>query len=638
MPKRVSLFFSVCSLLSFAASLALAGFLGVSLAAQTPKPPGSAPAKPAFFPLGELKPGMKGVGRTVFSGSKIEEFQVEILGVLENIGPRQSVILARLSGGPLEQTGVMAGMSGSPVYIDGKLVGAIALSFPFSKEPIAGITPIEQMSAALESQPLSRPGMIPVDGGSQSDALWFGGSIASRLLEAATRPVSLLPAMADEGVTLAPGRPRMMRIAAPLVMSGFTARTLEQFAPQFRALGLEPMQGGGGGSSSANSVMGDGSSIQPGSMISVQLIRGDLGVNADGTVTYREGDRIYAFGHRFLAAGPIDLPFAASNVITLLPNTSSSFKISTPGKLLGSIRQDRDSGVMGVIGENPRMIPVTVSMKSDRSADVQYHFEVARDRFLSPLLMQITVFGAIDATERALGESSLGVRGTIALKGLPPVNIENMFSSEASAPALASQVAAVPLALLLQSGLPGIEVQAVNLEINSSDRRRISTLDQVWSSKHEVKPGEKIEVSAVLRAENGSETMKKAEIEIPASLAPGPLQITVADGNSLNLSEVREMPGNFTPKDAAQLVRAINNLRRNNRLYVRLWRPGTSFLLHGVQFPSPPPSLAQAMANESSVSTNIATTAVTILGESALDPLPAMVTGQKTITVNVKSQ
>ena len=359
-------------------------------------------------------------------------------------------------------------------------------------------------------------------------------------------------------------------------------------------------------------------------------------MNADGTITHREGDRIYAFGHRFLSAGPTQMPFSASRVVALLPSQVTSLKISAPGRLLGVIRQDRSAGVLGVIGEKARMIPVRIHLRSNGNREMHYQFEIVNDRFLSPFLLQLAVFGTLDATERLVGESSLAIRGTIMLDGLLPVKVENMFAATAQAPMLAALTTAVPLALLLQSGFPTVEVRSVDLQIISSDRRRLASLDQVWSSKREVRPGERLEITAVLRAEDGRETVKKVPVEIPASLGPGPLQVTVADGSSLNLAEVRQLPGGFAPKTPAQLVRAINKLRKNNRLYVRLSRPQTAFLLHGTQFPSPPPSLARVMANEPSVSSNIATSSVSTLAESELEPLPSVVMGRKTITVLVK--
>src|SRR6476659_4413321 len=217
-------------------------------------------AAPAIFPLKDVRAGQHGVGRTVFSGSRVEEFQVEILGVLENIGPKQSVILARLSGGPLAQTGVMQGMSGSPVYIDGKLIGAVALGFELAKEPICGIRPIEEM-LRVEPEPKQRRASVSP-----------GGQFLS-------------------------GDTRLTEIATPVSFSGFTAATLEQFAPQLRQLGLDPRQGVSGGGRLPE-ALGDPKKIEPGSMISVQLLSGDMNVGADGTVTMIDGNKLYAFGHR----------------------------------------------------------------------------------------------------------------------------------------------------------------------------------------------------------------------------------------------------------------------------------------------------------------------------------------------------
>ena len=244
---------------------------------------GALAAQNGFFPLSDVKPGMRGTGRTVFSGDRIEEFQVEILGVLDNAGPKESLVLARLSGGPLEHTGVMQGMSGSPVYIDGKLLGAVAMAFPYSKDPIAGIRPIADMVSPAAGRAAPTPGLL---------ALARSGSHAP-LPQARTRYHRRRRTMAD--------------IATPLSFGGFTRATLETFAPQLRALGLEPRQGiirGG----HLGSAMGDPADLKPGSMISVELLAGDYNVGADGTLTYIDGNRVYAFGHRFLDLGVTSCP------------------------------------------------------------------------------------------------------------------------------------------------------------------------------------------------------------------------------------------------------------------------------------------------------------------------------------------
>src|ERR1035438_1597117 len=237
------------------------------------------PAQTSLFPLKDIRPGMHGIGRTVFSGNRIEDFQVEILGVLDNLGPHESIILARLSGGPLAETGVMQGMSGSPVYIDGKLVGAVALGFAFSKEPIAGIRPIEDMIRPVATR----------------------AAIARQRAPFALGPNELIRALPHPALAMA-GSAQMVDIATPLSFGGFTRATLETFAPQLRALGLEPRQAVSS-AGKLDAAMGSPADLKPGSMISVQLLSGDYNVGADGTVTYIDANRVYAFGHRFLDLG-----------------------------------------------------------------------------------------------------------------------------------------------------------------------------------------------------------------------------------------------------------------------------------------------------------------------------------------------
>ena len=584
-----------------------------------------------LFPLDEIRPGMKGIGKTIFSGTQIEEFQFEILGVLRNVAPRQSIILARLSGGPLERTGVMAGMSGSPVYLDGRLAGAVALAFQFSKEPIAGITPIEQMLEAFHDQEEE-----PVGGARQLAGTFRPDPNGGDPRLVALEMPELLPPAANlsRPVIWGDAETSLVRAQTPLQLSGFTPEAIQYFQPQLRALGLVPIQGGGAGTGSDE--MGDASQLQPGSMISVQLVRGDLGMSADGTVTLVEGNNVYAFGHRFLSAGPTEIPFAESVVVANVPSYANSMKISTPGRLLGVIGQDRSSGIYGVLGERTRMVPIELELDSGRASPRTYRFEVVNDRFLLPFLVNMTVFSAIGSTERMLGESTLQVEQEIALNGLPPVKLENFFSGAANAPVLAAQFVAAPLAYLMQSELGPVDVQNIRLRILSTNRQMVQELEQVWSNKREVKPGESLELAARLRSRDGTETLQKMTVEIPPSLSPGPLTITVADGTMMDRIEAGRAGISSLPKNAQQLVRAINKLRRNNRLYVRISRLEPGFIIEGESFPSPPPSILRTFSTDAALNTNVSPTFLSALGDYEMDALSFMVTGFKTITVTVK--
>ncbi len=555
----------------------------------------------------DLKPGMRATGRTVFSGDRVEDFQVEILGVLENVGPKQSLILARLSGGPLEKTGVLQGMSGSPVYIDGKLVGAVAMAFPFSKEAITGIRPIEDMIRVPSSpaEPVRR----------------------AKVSFEKTDLTAMLPKPEE---TLA-GEMRMVDIATPVWFGGFTRATIERFAPQLRALGLEPRQGVSGGGR-VEPRMGDRSALQPGSMISVELMAGDMSIGADGTVTYIDRDKVYAFGHRFLAVGPTNLPFARAEVLTLLPNLASSFKISAAKEWMGTISQDRSSAIAGELGTRARMVPVSISLARAGRKIEGYEMQMANDRFLAPFLTQIAVYSAIDSTERSLGAATYAVRGQIEFQGsAPPLKLNNMFAGDANTAMQVSLSAAIPLAYVLQSEFSSLEVKKVALEIDSFDEKKQLQIDQVIASPHEVRPGERVQLTAVLVGVNGAEVSRTVDYAVPIGAPSGPLYFTVTDGNVANLSEFRQILGS-TPRSAEQLVAGVNKLRANTKAYVRVWRTEPNFQLDGEDFPDPPPSLALILG----ASQTVLQTRNSKVAELEISAGDVVISGAKTVQVEVK--
>jgi SpoIVB peptidase S55 len=562
------------------------------------------------MPLADVKPGMRGTGKTVFSGSRIEEFQVEVLGVLENIGPKQSLILARLSGGPLATTGVMQGMSGSPVYVDGKLMGAVAMAFPFSKEPVAAIRPIEEMlrTASAGPAPTVRAGITLRD---------------TDLTRVLPKPVEALA-----------GNARLVDIATPISFSGFSRGTLDQFTPQLRALGLEPLQGISGGGR-VNGAMGNPSALAPGAMITVQLMSGDLSIGADGTVTHIDGNSVYAFGHRFLSAGSTSLPFARSEVITLLPSLSTSFKISSPKELMGTISQDRNTGISGQLGRRAQMVPVSIGVsRGGRQLD-RYRLEMVNDRFLSPMLVQMAIFSAIDSTERTIGASTFMVKGAIEFDNLAsPIRLDNMFAGDSGSAMQVSLAAAIPLAYVLQSGFESLQIKNVSLEIESFDQKKQLQIDQVQVGRRQIRPGEKIELTAIFSGENGAEVVRKIDYQAPSKLTPGPLLFTVTDGQSANMADIRLIAA--TQRSPAQLISTVNQLRGNTKAYVRVWRPETAFQLEGEDFPSPPPSLALILGQDSATQRGAQQTGNSKLAELEIAVGDVVISGSKTVQLEVK--
>ena len=562
-----------------------------------------AAADPAFFPLKDLRPGMHATGRTVFAGDKVEDFQVEILGVLENSGPKQSIILARLSGGPLEKTGVMQGMSGSPVYIDGRLVGAVAMAFPFSKEPIAGIRPIEEMVTEQAGG----------DGKVRAGFSLSGGNLIASFPKRDLFDSKLID------------------IATPVSFSGFSAGTLEHFAPQLRSLGLEPRQGvSGGASAAAKPASGP---LQPGSMISVQLASGDLSIGADGTVTHIDGNRIWAFGHRFLSVGSTELPFARASVITLLANLSSSFKISSSGEWLGAITSDHNTAVAGELGRRPRMVPLSIAVNSGGRTST-YRMEIVNDRLLSPLLMQMAMYSALDSTERTLGPSSIALHGTVEFENGPePVRFDNIYAGDFNTPLLASLATAMPVAYALQNNLDSLSLKRINLVIDSFPRKKQMQIDRVWASKRTVRPGEQVEVTALLSGENGTELTKKLTYTVPIGAPLGLLYFTVADGSTTNSAEARQFSVT-QPRPAVEIVSFLNGLRGNKKGYLRVWRADPAYQIDGHDMPDPPPSVSMILARSQAAPAAISRPST--VAEMEFSAGEVVISGSKTIQVEVK--
>ncbi len=565
-----------------------------------------AAADPAFFPLKDLRQGMHATGRTVFAGDEVEDFQVEILGVLENSGPKQSIILARLSGGPLEKTGVMQGMSGSPVYIDGRLVGAVAMAFPFSKEPIAGIRPIEEMVTEQSGG----------DGKARAGFSLSGDNL-----------MASFPKRDSRGTFDS----KLIDIATPVSFSGFSAGTLEHFAPQLRSLGLEPRQGvSGGASAAARPASGP---LQPGSMISVQLASGDLSIGADGTVTHIDGNRIWAFGHRFLSVGSTELPFARASVITLLANLSSSFKISSSGEWLGAITSDHNTAVAGELGRRPRMVPLSIAVNSGGRTST-YRMEIVNDRLLSPLLMQMAMYSALDSTERTLGPSSIALHGTVEFENGPePVRFDNIYAGDFNTPLLASLATAMPVAYALQNNLDSLSLKRIKLVIDSFPQKKQMQIDQAWASKRTVRPGEQVEVTALLSGENGTELTKKLTYTVPIGAPLGLLYFTVADGSTTNSAEARQFSVT-QPRPAVEIVSFLNGLRGNKKGYLRVWRADPAYQIDGHDMPDPPPSVSMILARSQAAPAAISRPST--VAEMEFSAGEVVISGSKTIQVEVK--
>jgi SpoIVB peptidase S55 len=568
---------------SFGASVAVALALG-------------APARATdMMPLEDVRPGMKGVGRTVFEGSRIDEFKVTILGVLENaIGAQRSLVMARLEGGPLEQTGVIAGMSGSPVFVDGKLLGAVSYSFPFAKETIAGITPIADMLDATRSEtPRAASARFSPP---------FGGDGPARPLDreavvaALKRPLQAVfpDPSAWRGEAAMPGNlsgAALAPLALPLVFSGFDPSAFEWARGVFAGLGFTPVLG----ASRAGADLPPMPDLQPGSAIGVSLVEGDLDLSVTGTVTDVDKDRVYAFGHPFYNLGPTQFPMKKAYVYSILPSFYSSFKISAAREPVGTMDQDRAAAVAGHLGRVPRMIPVQVKLSTSRGQERRFSFRIVEDELFSPVLAYVSLLSVLQGSERAYGTSTVRVNARLTLPGGREVRVDDLFA-EGQPSVQASALVAAPLAYLLSNDFERVSIEKLNVDVSSYETIQSATLQRAWIERAgPIRPGSTLTLRAQLRTYRGDIVSETIPVSVPASAPPGGYSLLVADAQALTTLEQREMRQAFIPKDLDQLIRAINSLRRNNHVYARLMRADEGAIIAGEYLQSLPPSVLSVL-------------------------------------------
>ncbi len=581
-----------------------------------------------LLPLSEIKEGMKGTARTVFRGSEPEEFNVEILGVVPGgIGPRQDLIVGKISGGEADRTAVFAGMSGSPVYINGKLIGAISYSFPFSKEAICGITPIEQMIDIFElKQPTRSIAREPrtVSFSELASADWLMGLPRS---PAANGVLSGVPS--NSALMTVAGQ-TFQRIATPVTFTGLSQETLNYFAPQLLQAGLLPVAASGGSASMTPMKPADAKTLLGGASVSMQLTRGDYSLAAAGTVTLRDGDKVYAFGHPFLSLGSSDLPMSESHVVAVVPNINNSFKLAVPDAMVGSMTQDRATGVFGNLGRAPAMIPVRLNINTSRGGTETLNFEVARDEFLTPLLLNITIFNSITAQERSLGDTTISLTGEVRVKGQDPIRIERRFAGSQSAP-MASGSIIGPVGTLLRSRFDDLKIEGISIDLTSEDGMKLAALDRLSIDRSKVRAGETVEVQAFARTSAGKIFVQKIPFTIPAETPVGLFTITVGDGGQIQQNSTIQQ---FVPRDISELIRMINKLKSSDRLYVQASRSSVGAVIGASELPNLPPSVL-ATINNDRITGGVKPTIQTVVFESILPPSDFLISGQQSLSVEV---
>jgi len=612
---------------SAALVVALACF---SIFGQELAPPRPKAGKVQIFKEADVKPGMKGYAWTVLAGSEPEAIPVEIVGILKNQwGPKQDIILGKM-GGKAIRTNVAGGMSGSPVYIDGKLLGAVALRFSvFSPDAICGITPIELMLEVNDFDK-SRP----------EDARTPGKLIARESVPVSGGAMAQIVA-AGAGANL-PLNYTLTPIEAPLSFSGFSQDALHEFGGVFQQMGVTVAAGGASSTiPSPKPVAGWQHSLQPGEAVSAVMVTGDMGVSGMCTVTYNDGQHVLACGHPIFNLGPIDMPMAKSEVLMTLASQFQPNKFGNATEIVGALHQDRHSAIMGELGATAAMVPVSVKVRSFGEKGVRteksLHFSVFVQQKWTPFLMTLTLFNSISGLNEFAEETTYRLSGKVELDDQPGFSISTMLASnEAPAPA--------PIQLagwwgdkfnrLFLNPVHMPKLKSVDAVIDILPERRIATIENAWTPASEVDAGTEVPVKVFLRPYRGERIERDFMVKIPAGLPKGDHRILFSDADTLNrMQSVASMADRFM--DLPQTVSLINQERSNNKLYISLVEPRPTVFYEDKTLPSLPASIMNVMQTGRTASRHLVSSPESAVEQGSI-PFDLMVDGSYSLKITVK--
>jgi hypothetical protein len=560
------------------------------------------PGPKTYWDVRDIRPGMKGVGRTVMQGTKLEEFEAEVLGVMGDVSPGRDMVLCRLKGCNLEHAGIIQGMSGSPVYIEGKLLGAVAFAWEFAKDPIAGVTPFQQMiqyvrssdrRVAAESKDRGKnavrassfPPVIPLIDGLSDD----------RMPE--TWP-SLSPVPVSGG-TLG----GMTPIVTPLAASGFSPRALSLLGDRLRPLGMAPMAGG---AATARIIREEGDRpLVPGSPLSIAMVTGDFDLSGIGTVTHVEGNRVYGFGHPMLSLGACDLPMMTGYIHTVYPRASVSMKMGSPLKVVGVIDTDVSTSVAGRIGAKPDMLPLSVKVKTSRYADAQtYHVEIVREPMLLSSLVMAVLTNAIDTEGNLPDELTAHLSAVIRLKDAEPITVNDTFSGPRYAGPLGPGALFGPLAsiasILVRNPIAPVRIESIECDVQIEPGRKVALLESVRLASETIEPGQALTAFVTLKPHKGPRETLEIKVPIPVDFPEGPSEVVVCDAPNSIRRQFRNDPAILEPNDIDGLVRAIRVQTdpKHTAVYLHIPSPKRGLSVKGQPLPNLPGSVRAAFASK----------------------------------------
>lgn len=583
------------------------------------------------FPLDQLKPGMQATAWTVFLGNEAEAVPIEIIGLWKNAwGPRQDIILGKM-GGKAAETNVAGGMSGSPVYIDGKLVGAVSLRLSvFSPDAICGITPIEQMLEINEFDDTLPPGAKVPEKAVNTARLNLPEGLAQQVMAAGFRASSPLA-----GAQMTP-------IETPLSFSGFTDDTLDTFGPMLRQMGLQPVRGGAGAAmNTAKPAAGWEDSLRPGAPIAGVLVSGDMSVTGLGTVTYNDGKRVLAFGHPFFNLGPVSMPMAKGEVLMVLSSKFQPNKIANATEVVGALRQDRHSGIMGVLGESAEMVPVTVKVRSfdDKNQlrkEKDLGFQVFVHQKWTPVLMMLTLFNSINGLNDFMDDATYRFQGSIEFENNQKIELSTIRPQEdlpMPAHLMLAGWWADKFNQLFQNSVTAPRVRSVEMTVDLLPERRIAAIENAWMDKTEVHPGDTVNVKVFLRPYRGKRLERSFDVKIPAQIPAGELRLLLSDADTLNRQQALVRNAN-KHLDLDRTVSLLNQERSNNKLYVSLVQSSPSVYKEDQVMPRLPASVLNVINPTKDAGRSTVNLSQTI-EETAAIPFDYMIDGSLALRLRV---
>ena len=577
------------------------------------------------MPVSEVQEGMTGIGKTTLQGTEIVEFQVRVLAVLKNSGPKRDLIVVRCSGAGLEESGVVAGMSGSPVYIGGRLIGAVAYAFQWGKLPLAGVQPIEQMLEVSDAKSWAARGPSRVVGGQQeagvrplepgrtnlesgisdlkfkiadmgvgaSDSTGVGRDAAAGAADGGVSvPVSALGLGDVPGAPVGRGAFDFQPIQTPVMVSGLAPRALERFRKDLEPFGLVPMMSGGFDPSRPVKAR-----LEPGAPLVVCLMRGDAEATGSGTITEVSGDRVYGFGHAMFGFGEADYPLMTGVAQVVVPSLMRSFRIGASVSEVGRLLWDEQTAVFGrLTKERAAMVPISVKITGPAKDEVRtYHYEMIRHPKLSPSLAGMATGNSLIVQSDLPREHTVAYRVSVKPVGRPPVVRENLAVSPDADGYVETQVRMM-LMLAMDNPFGALLVESVEVEATIEPESRLAEIQEVRALRNSVRPGGIMPVEMKIRPYKAEPRWMRVEVQVPADYDEGTYRLRLCGADEAMRSEMREAPDRFRPDDVDSLLKILGRNERRDQLFVRLDQRASGLAIGRDELPNLPPSMRTILA------------------------------------------